>query len=93
MEEVVYTPDVKQFYRDGFIPGKKKKVLLEEKDIDENYAEFEFGKIYDKDVAEFVKQHLSFKDRFDLRKVVEATMIGFTMLVNNDIPEGNWLFF
>lgn len=82
------------WYGDNFKMAGKKKIYLDESQMDDCYSEFDDGKrIYDKDVAEFVRQHLSFFDRLNPRKVSQATLVAFTMLSNDDVPEGNWLFY
>lgn len=61
----------------------------------DGYAEFKDGsRIYDRDLAAFVKKHLKFFDRFDCHKVVDATLLGFAMLEGGvEIPKKkNWKF-
>ena len=65
-----------------------------EKKCSDGYADFGNGEIlYDKDVADFVKKHLRVVDRFNVRKVCEATLQAFAMLQSHEeIPKGNWKF-
>ncbi len=59
------------------------------------YAEWDDGKrVYDADVAKYVKKHLKFIDRFDIRKVSEATLYAFSILSGSVEPpkENKWKF-
>lgn len=51
-------------------------------------------RIYDRDIARFVKQHLRFIDRFNVRRISEATIDAFYMHIGiNRIPETkDWKF-
>lgn len=52
-------------------------------DLEDSYADFGDFKIYDKDLAKFVKKRLRFFDRFNLAKVVQSTQIAFTLMANH----------
>lgn len=59
------------------------------------YSDFGNGKIvYDKDVANFVKKHLRIRDRFDLRKFVEATLLAADILggATEEPKDKSWKF-
>jgi hypothetical protein len=58
------------------------------------YATFADRVVYDKDVALFVKKHLRLIDRFDIRKITEASLYAFSILSGScDAPKGkNWKF-
>ena len=61
----------------------------------DGFAKFEDGTVvHDKDVATFVKKHLRFVDRFDIRKVVESTLLAFDILSGRlEKPtKENWKF-
>ena len=65
----------------------------------DSYADFggEVGRVYDKDVAAYTKKHLRFIDRFDIRKVVEASQYSFSILsksVEEPKPKKkNWKYY
>lgn len=61
------------------------------------YAMFGSYRIYDKEIVELLKKHMTFFDRLDIAKVVSAASTAFTMIHNEregeyTIPEGNWKF-
>ena len=61
----------------------------------DGYADFGSFKVYDKDVAEYVKKHLRFRDRFDIRKITESALLSFSILSGScEPPEkgDNWKF-
>lgn len=59
----------------------------------DGYADFGDLIVYDEDVAKYVKKHLRFIDRFDIRKIVEATFYAFSILSKScEEPEGKWHF-
>ena len=61
------------------------------------YAEFSDGlRVYDRQVAEYTKQHLRFIDRFNLKKVVAAANWSFSILSKScEAPskDDNWKYF
>lgn len=61
----------------------------------DGYATFADGKrVYDKDVALLVKKHLKLVDRFNIRKIAEAALLGFSILSGSvETPKKrNWKF-
>lgn len=55
------------------------------------------GKVYDRDVAKFAKQHLRLIDRLDIRKVTEAVIMSqdilFKVFTEDELPKKkNWKF-
>lgn len=60
----------------------------------DGYADFGDFKVYDKDVADYVKAHLRFQDRFDIRKITEAVLLAFSILSKSveEPEEKNWKF-
>lgn len=65
----------------------------------DSYADFggTVGRIYDWQIADYVKKHLRFIDRFNLKRVTSAVMYGFCILSKNcDEPNSkkkNWKFY
>lgn len=60
----------------------------------EGYSKYADGTvIYDYEVADHVKKHLHFVDRFDIRKVVSAALLSHCLLDGSvEEPEGNWKY-
>lgn len=60
----------------------------------DGYADFGDFKVYDKDVADYVKAHLRFRDRFDIRKITESVLLAFSILSKSveEPEEKNWKF-
>ncbi len=59
------------------------------------YATFPDGLVVtDKAVSDYVKKHLRFIDRFDIRKITEASLYAFSILSGSvEEPKGkNWKF-
>lgn len=51
------------------------------------------GKITDKQIAEFVRQHTHWWDRLDYHKVSDASQMAFHMLAGVvETPKGKWYF-
>ena len=63
--------------------------------ISNGEAYFNDRTITDKEVAEYVKQHLRIKDRVDVNKVTAAALMSFTILAGSvdmtDMPD-EWVF-
>lgn len=65
----------------------------------ETYCEFENSKdrLYDHQVASYTKKHLGFFDRFNIRKVVAASMYSFAILSGSveepDPGKKNWKYY
>lgn len=56
----------------------------------ECYAQYPDKKVYDRDVAKFVWQHLKLRDKFDFRKIVSAVLEGFAILQDDDYKEEDY---
>lgn len=59
------------------------------------YADFGTFKVYDKDVAKYVKKHLRFVDRFNIHKITESVLLSFSILSGSCEPPAkgdNWKF-
>lgn len=65
----------------------------------DTYADFEgsVGRVYDHQVAAYTKKHMRFLDRFNIRKVVAASMYSFGILSGSveepDPGKKNWKYF
>ena len=71
----------------------RKNMVSKKRRYYDGYADFGDFKVYDKDVAVYVKKHLRFFDRFDIQKVTEAVLYSFSILSKSvEPPEGNWKF-
>ena len=55
------------------------------------------GRVYDHQVADYTKKHLSFFDRFNMQKVAAANMYSFEILSKSveepDIKKKNWKYY
>lgn len=61
-----------------------------------SYSDFggDVGKIYDYRVGDYVKEHMTFFDRFNMRKVAAATLYAHSILSKCvEAPDGNWKFY
>ena len=60
----------------------------------EAYSEYPgVGKITDKQIAEFVRQHTHWWDRLDYHKVSDASQMAFLMLAGVvETPKEKWYF-
>lgn len=54
------------------------------KDLKDSYADFGDFRIYDEDLAKFVKKRLRFLDRLNLTKVVQSAQVAFTLMANHE---------
>ena len=50
----------------------------------EGWADFQHRRIYDAEVAKFVWEHLRFRDKLSLRKIVTAALQGFAIIQEPD---------
>lgn len=63
------------------------------------YSDFggDVGRVYDHQVTDYTKKHLSFFDRFNMRKVTAANMYSFSILSKSveepDVKKKNWKYY
>ena len=63
------------------------------------YSQFSepIGKIFDYQVADYTKKHLSFFDRFNIRKVTAAVLTSHAIMSNScdepNLKNGKWKYF
>ena len=76
-------------FRDLFVKSDKKWWM-------NTYSDFgkDIGKIYDWQVGDYVKKHLRFADRFNIRKITAAALTAHAILSNScETPsDDNWKF-
>lgn len=76
--------------------GLKYKWAHEKNRYSDGFADFGDGKIiYDQDLAKFVEEHLKPTDRLDVHKIVDASVLGFSILeggVDTSDYEEDWKF-
>lgn len=63
----------------------------------DGWADFGDFKIYDSEVADFLKKHMRLIDRLDVEKVVAAAFYVFTLIQEDrqgkeKLKSGNWKF-
>lgn len=79
-------------YKDHNRKGYKRLSLFGSKTHD-GYADFGDFKVYDRDVAKYVSEHLHFYDRFNIFKITEAVLLAFSILGGFvEPPKGKWYF-
>jgi hypothetical protein len=79
-------------YKNHKRAGHKRLFSFGSKTID-GYADFGDFKVYDRDVAKYVNEHLHFYDRFNIFKITEAVLLAFSILCGAiEPPKGKWYF-
>lgn len=52
--------------------------------VSDSWSDFGSFKVYDHDIAEVLRKHLRFRDRFNFDKVVEAAAWAHTLMAENE---------